>query len=96
MRTSSRLSSGGGSGGSGGGAAGGAAGNAADGVAAVAGGSYVDAEGAVPPPPLGAKRGPAGSDVRVSDAQIAEYYDVVTAGGGETARRRVLAQTQST
>ena len=50
-----------------------------------------DVKAIVPPPPQRAKRGPAEADARMSDAQIAEYYDVVTAGGGATARRR-LAQ----
>ena len=76
--TSSRLSSGGG-----------AVGGAVGGTAAAPGGSGVGAEAIVPPPPLRVKRGPAEDDPRMSAAQMAEYYDVVTAGGGCTARRRV-------
>jgi len=78
-QTSSRLSGGGG----------GAAGGAAGGTTAASGGSGVRAEAIIPPPPQRAKRGPAEDDTRMTDAQIAEYYDVVTAGGGCTARRRV-------
>ena len=80
-QASSRLSGGGG-------AAGGAAGS----TAAAPGGSGVRAEFIIPPPPQRAKRGPAEDDPRMSDAQIADYYDVITAGGGCTARRRVLAR----
>ena len=80
--TSSRLSSGGG-------AVGGAVGGGVGGTAAAPGGSGVGAEAIVPPPPLRVKRGPAEDDPRMSAAQMAEYYDVVTAGGGCTARRRV-------
>ena len=54
-----------------------------------------DGKAIVPPPPQRAKRGPAEGDARLSDAQIAEYYDVVTAGGGATARRRLSGKADA-
>ena len=62
---------------------------AAGGATAAPNGGGGDVKTIVPPPPQRAKRGPTEADARMSDAQIAEYYDVVTAGGGATARRRL-------
>ena len=47
-------------------------------------GTYLDAEGRPPPPPLSLKRGPneQESGKEMSEAELADMYDVITAGGG--------------
>lgn len=62
----------------------GAAAQAAAAPAPRRGGTYLDAEGRPPPPPLRVKRGPIEeeSGKEMSEAELADMYDVITAGGG--------------
>jgi hypothetical protein len=62
---------------------GGASGSRPGGGAA-AGGSQLS----IPPPPQRVKRGPADGDEHMSEREIAEMYDMVTAGGGMMGRKR--------